>query len=75
MLEDLKPPKRIYPCRVRTIKDQLELNDRIRLEAALRDENFAAWALHQALKSKGIQVTDRAIRRHRDRDCSCSRLK
>ena len=75
MLEDLKPNKRIYPCRIRTIKDQLELDDRIRLEAALRDKDFAAWALHQALKAKGIIVTDKSIKRHRDGNCSCSRLK
>ena len=75
MLEDLKPPKRIYPCKVRTIKDELELNDRIRFEAAIRDSNWTPWALHLALKEKGIQVTDKGIKRHRDGNCSCSKLK
>lgn len=74
MLEDLKPNKRSYPCKVRTIKDGLELEDRIRLESAMRDKSFAAWALHTALKDKGIYIGDKTIRRHRDGDCSCSRL-
>lgn len=76
MLEDLKPPKRTYPCRVRTIAKQLEDKDVEHFLTAINDkEAWTAWALHLALKSKGIQVTDKAIRRHRDRDCSCSRLK
>jgi len=74
MLENLTPPKRIYPCRVRTVKDQMELDDRIRLESALRDENWSAWALHKALQSRGVSITDKSIKRHRDGDCSCALL-
>lgn len=74
MLEDLKPTKRKYPCRARTIKDQLSLEDRIRFESALRDKSWSAWGLHVALKEKGILITDKSIKRHRERECSCSRL-
>jgi len=75
MLEDLKPTKRIYPCRVRTLLNELPVDDSLVFMKAISDEeNWAAWGLHQALKARGIKVTDKAIKNHRDGKCSCRLL-
>jgi len=75
MLENLKPKQRIYPCRVRSLLTELPEDDAKIFSNALNDSTlWAAWGLHQALKKRGITVTDKAIKRHRDNDCSCRHL-
>jgi len=74
MLEDLKRKQRIYPCRVRTLLEELPEDDGKIFSNAVDDHTWAAWGLHQALKVRGIRVTDKAIKRHREGDCSCRHL-
>lgn len=73
MLENLKPIKRDYPCRVRTELDRLDDADRKILTAALEDEKrWSSRGLANQLKTvAGIIISDTAIARHRKKLCSC----
>ena len=66
------PPVRRTPCKVRTILEQLDENDRGILVKALADDD--AWsgnALGRALSQRGLVITEKPIRKHRNRECSC----
>jgi hypothetical protein len=72
MLEDMMPPVRKTPCKVRTILEQLADSDRDILLKALAD--FDAWsgnALARAMSQRGLIITEKPIRKHRNRECSC----
>jgi hypothetical protein len=72
MLEDLKPPVRQFPCKVRTVLSELDDKDKKILIDALADT--AAWphkTLSNALKTRGVQLVDSSIQRHREGNCSC----
>lgn len=72
MLEDMRPPVRRTPCKVRTILEQLDDNDRDILVKALAD--YDAWSgnsLARALSQRGLVITEKPIRKHRNRECSC----
>ena len=72
MLEDLTPPVKRTPCKVRTILEQLDEKDQSILLAALADDE--AWSgnsLARALSQRGLVITEKPIRKHRNRECSC----
>ena len=72
MLENLEPPKKNFTCRIRTIASGLEPKDVKILEAAIADSSsWPANTLARALKERGLQIGQEAIRRHRDKTCSC----
>lgn len=74
MLEGLTPNKRIYECRVLVVRSELDDSDRKILDDALADEKtWSAYALSKALIGRGIIVQDKAIKKHRDGLCICSR--
>lgn len=75
MLEDLKPQKRITPCGIRRLKEELSPEDAAILEQAVSDA--ATWSVHgltDALKKKGLSVGYQVVYRHRNRLCSCARM-
>jgi hypothetical protein len=75
MLEGLAPEVKIPPCGVRTAVDKLEPADqKILLEAVADYETWTANALMAALKRRGVTVGDKAIRKHREGVCSCSKI-
>jgi len=72
MLEGLTPPERAYPCAVRTILDGLDESDQAILLDALGNERvWGNTALARALTERGLRVTEKPIRKHRARMCSC----
>ena len=72
MLEDLMPPVRVTPCKVRTIMEQLDEGDREILVKALADhEAWSGNGLARALSQRGLVITEKPIRKHRNRECSC----
>lgn len=72
MLEGLTPPERTFPCHVRTILERLDESDKKILLDALADmESWSHVALAQALTQRGIQCSDKPIRKHRSGICSC----
>ena len=73
MLEGLAPVVKVSPCGVRTVTDKLDKADQKILAEAIADyDTWSAHALMVALKRKGITLGDKAIRKHRERVCSCS---
>lgn len=75
MLEDLnKPNQKIYPCKVRTIKESLSDKDAKTFIEAVNDESWQAYVLARELAKRGIQISDRTIRYHRQNGCSCSKI-
>jgi DNA-binding HxlR family transcriptional regulator len=72
MLEDLTPPVKRTPCKVRTILEQLDEKDQSILLAALADhEAWTSNGLARALSQRGLVITEKPIRKHRNRECSC----
>lgn len=75
MLEDLAPAKMIRSCKVRTLKEGLDLKDQELLEGYISDtKNWTPHKLAGALGSKGLKIDHRQITQHRDRMCSCSSI-
>lgn len=72
MLEDLEPPVRRTPCKIRTILDGLSENDQRILLLALEDvDSWSGNSLARALSQRGLLVTEKPIRKHRNNECSC----
>ena len=75
MLEDLnKPVEKIYPCKVRTIKESLSDKDAKTFIEAVEDESWQAYVLARELAKRGIEISDRTLRHHRKKGCSCSKI-
>lgn len=72
MLENLEPPKRILPCKVRTIMGRMDQTDIDILNAAFADENkWKDWVLYRALEERGIEISPNILTKHRRNLCSC----
>jgi len=73
MLEDLTPPaSKMDRCRVRTVAAELDMADAQRLWDAVNDhEVWSAYALGNALRKRGVQISVNSILRHRNGLCSC----
>jgi hypothetical protein len=73
MLEDLTPPPhRLLTCKVATVLADLEVKDqKILLEALDDTDKWGHSPLSRALRSKGIQIADTTIARHRAGECRC----
>lgn len=74
MLEDLQKPEKIWPCRVRTLYSEFDKKDKDIFENAVADANWPASTLSKALAAKGIIIAGSAITRHRQKECSCSKI-
>lgn len=72
MLEDLKQvPKKVWPCRVRELAATLSPDDAKILIAAAENPDWSIIGLSQALKKKGLTVSESPIKKHRSKACSC----
>ena len=76
MLEGLTPPTRTHgSCKVGTVAERLEDNDRkILLDAVMDKEKWPVKTLAKALSDRGIQISDSPIYAHRAKTCMCFRL-
>jgi hypothetical protein len=73
LLDGLQPPRKNYPCKVRTYLSELDPKDVKILEEAVADlTNWKSKTLSNALQSRGIMLTDLTITRHRQNLCSCA---
>ena len=74
MLEGLSPNKRVYQCSVAVRRKSLDDNDKKILDDALADtQTWSHYGLSQALINRGIKIFDKAIKKHREGTCSCSK--
>ena len=74
MLEDLQKPEKIWSCRVRTVYSEFDKKDQDIFENAVNDPQWPAATLSKALAVKGIIIAGSAITRHRQKECSCSKI-
>jgi hypothetical protein len=75
MLENLKPPARKHPCKVKSVMDGLNELDAQILEAAVLDS--AKWkikTLADELNNRGVEISETPLAKHRARNCSCWKI-
>lgn len=73
MLEDLTPPQRVFPCKVRDLAEELDETDSTIFMNAIA--NIGEWSnngLASALNKRGLYISEKAIRKHRRKECSCA---
>ena len=73
MLEDMKPTKRVYICKVLSIANSLSDTDRDILLAAADDVAWGCKTLEKELGKRGITLADTTIAKHRNKLCTCYR--
>lgn len=72
MLENMKPPVKRPPCKVRSIMDDLDTVDRdIFAQAVDSVDGWSALTLSSELRRRGIYIGAETIRTHRRGECSC----
>ena len=75
MLDGLQPPQRVYNCRVRSVLETLDAKDKKILESAIASADlWPARTLSNALKQRGMVLSDGAISQHRKGSCSCGKI-
>jgi hypothetical protein len=74
-LNGMQPPKYIPSCKVRSILETLDDQDRKTLADALtNDKLWKPDALATELTNRGIPITKWPINKHRQGQCSCSKI-
>lgn len=73
MLEDLTPKSRLYPCKVRSILNDLNEADQKILEDALQNPSWTTTTLASALVERGIKISRFSLDAHKRKVCSCWR--
>lgn len=71
MLEDLKLPEKKLSCKIRTLAEVMSDADRKIFLDAVENPAWFAHTLATELKKRGILVSDKTIRLHRSKGCSC----
>lgn len=62
------------PCRVRVISADLEPQEVKDLDDLMADtENYEGAVIAEALRNRGYEIDDEALRRHRRGACGCPR--
>ena len=74
MLEDLSLPVRQFPCRIRTVKTELSEKDATILESAVMNLEWPCGSLQNALLNRGLVVSEKVIKKHREKRCSCWKI-
>lgn len=73
LLDDLKN-ERVRPrviCKVSIVLGQLDNDESVDLEIALKDPVITAAAIERVLSRKGIALPAGTITRHRRKECTC----
>lgn len=72
LLDDLKqPPPRVFGCRIREIAEGLDADDAKIFLEAVDNPKWSIIGLSQALRTKGIRVSESPIKAHRIQSCTC----
>lgn len=74
MLEDLELPKKVWPCRVRTVALGLSEKDAEILEKVVTNVEWPLRTLSNQLKKRGIEISDNSLKNHREKRCSCWKI-
>lgn len=74
LLNDLQPPARKWPCKVRDEAAKLDAPDATILIDAVMNHEWKFLTLENALKDKGVIIGQAAIKAHRTKRCSCWKI-
>jgi hypothetical protein len=74
MLEDLTLPVKQTSCRVRTVAADLSEKDAQILADAVMNPDWPYKTLEVELFRKGVSLSEKAIKRHREKHCSCWKI-
>lgn len=74
MLEGLKPPVKVWPCKVRATAETLSKDDAKILLDAAENVDWKIYALQKALADRGLSLSEKVLHKHRNKICSCYRL-
>ena len=75
ILDGLQPHQKSRPCRVRTLMAELDKKDAATLDTALKSPDlWPAKTLSNALKIRGVLLSDNGISNHRKGACSCGKI-
>lgn len=73
MLEDMTPPVKVYPCKVREVAESLSESDAKIFMNAINDlANWSNTLLAGELNKRGVYISEKPIRKHRRKECSCA---
>jgi hypothetical protein len=73
MLEDLVPPQRVFPCKVRELSQELDESDATIFMKAIADiANWSNNGLAAELSKRNVYISEKSIRKHRRKECSCA---
>lgn len=75
MLENLKKPKKLWPCKIRETIENLPAADQKIMTDAIADPEWQTLTLAKALTANGVPTTEPTLKRHRDNLCSCRFIK
>lgn len=73
MLENLKPPKRTYSCKIAQEAEKLDAPDKDIFLDAVSDPKWKYKTLQRELANFNIHVVDTTIAKHRSKVCACYR--
>jgi hypothetical protein len=68
---NLNKPVRVFPCKIRTIAEQLDTKDREEFLNAINNKEWSALDLVKQLADNGIEMSPGPIWKHRLERCSC----
>ena len=74
MLEDLSIPVKMTSCRVRSVASELSNKDAEILESAVMNPDWPFKTLETELRRKGLVVSEKIIKKHREKLCSCWKI-
>jgi hypothetical protein len=74
MLENLEPPVKVLPCKVRRLLSQLDNKDKQILESAMADSKWSPYLLAQALEARDVKISDKSLKKHMTNSCSCAEM-
>jgi hypothetical protein len=71
MLEGLSLPKKVFPCRIRTVKEAMTPADQKILDDAVMNPEWPYKTLSNELSKRDVKVSDVVLKNHREKRCSC----
>lgn len=71
LLDNLEPPKKAYPCKVRELAQAMSKEDAKIFLDAVNDPNWPIVTLAEALRARGVELSASPLTKHRKGLCSC----
>lgn len=71
LLDNLEPPKKVHPCRVRELAQAMSKEDAKIFLEAVKDANWPIVTLAEALRARGVEISATPLTKHRKGSCSC----